>query len=219
MEDKEIESITLEIKRMHARMDSFVNQIDLLTQESNRCFKLNASFNMTIVNRMDKQETKSHMLAERIEGLEKYFSKYNFEDSLSELSMLDKEYQNKVAVIISKITSNKSLTSFDYDLFFTLLEEAYIPTNTYDNYLSVRTINCLRGGGFEFLGDIICNKNLGSSYFKLLRLENFGKKSYKELLSFLQTLGYGEEIDCEEYWRERKIRSGVNFVRRGYLYD
>jgi len=50
--------------------------------------------------------------------------------------------------------------------------------------LSVRTLNCLKNKNCEYVGDVICLTN-----GQLMRTQNFGRKSLKELLEKLEHLG------------------------------
>jgi len=69
--------------------------------------------------------------------------------------------------------------------------------------LTARSYNAL--WKYEFIGDIVCNPNLGENFSRLLSRHNFGKKSYRELIESLTAIGYPKYFECLDYWKLRPL--------------
>ena len=243
------------IKRINARMDSFVNQITDFKKSIHESSESNMSRMISeiekydkhfdyacnlksehddIIFRLDRLECQDKRMIEdisnnskffsdlsvkfttkvnedkyiesRLINLENYFGKYNFESILDELNKLDDEYQKKVTEIVTRLSSKKTQTIELEGLFKTID----------DCEFKMRTANCLKAENFRFIGDIICHPNIKGkirdfSFGGLMRIPNLGRRSYQEISDFISLMGYKSPIVCENYWLERKSRTGELF--------
>ena len=104
----------------------------------------------------------------------------NFLNAISDTQM--KMYQNNFVGAGEKVVNESSESGINYNLF----------RRIDDLELSVRSANCLKNDGIEFLGDLVVrNEN------DMLRTPNFGRKSLNELKSILNQyhLKFGMEIE------------------------
>jgi DNA-directed RNA polymerase alpha subunit len=98
----------------------------------------------------------------------------------------------------------------------------FLPIEKLD--LERRTINSLKVENFEYLGDIICHPSLKLShvkepFYKLLRIPNFGRKSYYDLMYLLEKNNIKDTIFCSNYMDERMQKYGTQFYNPNFPWE
>lgn len=132
---------------------------------------------------------------ERLLAIERNFSKFNFDEIIAEIEEIEEEYKNKISNAISKITAKKN----NHDLTFYFQPLAYLE-------LTSRTSRLLEAENYLFIGDIICNTNWP------VMLPILGKKSIREINFCIEAYGYNKPVECPEYWIQRKLKTGKDFI-------
>ncbi len=88
-----------------------------------------------------------------------------------------------------------------------IYKDLYFQT-IYDLDISAKAANILRDSGFEFVGDIVCNKRMDNDFKGLLKVPNMGKQSYQVIYNALKKHGVLNPIVDETYWIERSVKTG-----------